>query len=59
MELKLNEINDILSKNENEKLKPGEKEALEEQYQIKLISFESFLKQHKDNMNEETIFQVL
>jgi hypothetical protein len=56
VELKLNEINDILGRKENEKLKPAERTALEGQYQTKQISFDSFLKQHKENVNEETIF---
>lgn len=59
VELKLNEINDLLSKMEDENLRPIEKAHINDQYQTKLITFNSFLSKHKQDVNEETIFQVL
>ena len=56
IELKLNEINDIVSKKESEKMSLKDKEKFEEIYQRKMQSFRDFLKNNKDHVNEETVF---
>jgi vacuolar protein sorting-associated protein 18 len=58
VELKLNELNDLISAKESLQTSK-EKEKLDEEYQRKMQSFRDFLHFNKDNVNEETIFQVL
>jgi type III secretory pathway component EscR len=54
--LKLNEINDIVSKKESEKMSAKDKEKFEDIYQRKMQNFRDFLKSNKDHVNEETVF---
>jgi len=56
VELKLNEINDISSSRESDRLTAREKEQLEADYNTKMDTFRAFLDKHKENVNEETIF---
>ena len=56
VELKLNEINDISSSRESDRLTAREKEQLEADYNAKMDAFRAFLDKHKENVNEETIF---
>lgn len=57
--MKLNEINDINQNRENDRLSSEEQSQLEEDAQVKMQEFRSFLETHKDHVDEETIFQVL
>ena len=59
VELKLNEMNQIICKKEGDKLNRREKESLDEEWQNKRNKFEQFLNLHKKNMDEETVFQLL
>jgi hypothetical protein len=56
VELKLNEINDIQASRESDRLTARDKEQLEDEWQTKVVSFRDFLDEHKENVNEETIF---
>lgn len=59
VELKLNEINDVLSNRQSDRLTQAQKDKLEEDAQNKMEEFRAFLRKHKDDVDEETIFQVL
>jgi len=50
VELKLNEINEILSKKESDKLNPREKAKLDDVYEAKKQIFKDFLEKHKENV---------
>lgn len=59
MELKLNELNSILAKRDNDRLSDKERDKVNKEYSKKLKSFREFLSKTKDSKNVETIFQVL
>lgn len=59
MELKLNELNSILAKRDNDRLSDKERDKVSKEYGKKLKSFREFLSKTKDSKNVETIFQVL
>jgi hypothetical protein len=56
VELKLNELNSILARRDNDRLTEKEKEKVNKEYGKKLKSFREFLSKSKDSKNVETIF---
>jgi len=59
VELKVNELNSIQAKKDDEKLAEAEQDKCKAEYQIKLKAFRDFLKKTKDMKNVESVFQVL
>jgi flagellin-like hook-associated protein FlgL len=56
VELKLNEMNQLACQQESDSISQKEKDKLNEEWQRRGREFKNFLNNHKDNMDEETIF---
>lgn len=56
VELKLNEINDIQSSMESDKITQEEKDKLSDEWQCRMVSFRQFLEEHQAEIDQETIF---